>query len=698
MPTTPLKQLKVHPAQMRTTYDLEKLATLTLQVYERGLDSWQPIVASPNGEGYHIVSGHRRHMAQLFSVALREWAKEHPDTEISIEIARKMINTLVEELGTLEQVIASLLTKYGEEPVTFVTFEGGQKAQILALQAANYGSELPDMLGVAHSFRQAVAAGATPEEVARNVGQHVQYVRNHLALTEIPLELAQRIAAGQLPLSVATAVADVPEPKRTGLSIFILANEAGKLTGKAIKDCAMTLKKWPGLQLPLMVKHQSQRNIARALVALWGQVANAYPEDAYAAAAMLIHRQVHDEPWSNQEKLTLWFQALGGDTYYTGVQAGGHGGINWTAVVEYLITDVACDTCPIGQLPRQPLRSDLSQGQGGPLGMPCRVGQEASRCIHGLAPNDSFDVRVPWDWGQHPGVVSEAGDYRAKNYDDLLAAWQAQAAQELAEDEAASEADKPFGDEPSADGPPTEAPTPTTKGQAQAEIGGTVAPVAASAPAKPSPVVKQRAQIADFMKRHEQFSARQSLAHHPFATPCSRCRHRLDSSPTKDDSVPHCAWAGRLRNVSFRVLAVDAQQAGANGSLLVPVCRQFAPTQPWHDLIPAHPEPPGMPRDWLKEQVLHLVKEANRHNSDRNAFEFLTGRPMGANENYGGWFKEQFEAQSGDLSDAQLFTLFVWAHGEWQRARKRQFSLPVNGHGLQFVTVQERLWRIEKEL
>lgn len=60
MPATALKLLKKHPAQMRTIYDLESLATLTLQVYERGLDAWQPIAASPNpglsgvegGEGF----------------------------------------------------------------------------------------------------------------------------------------------------------------------------------------------------------------------------------------------------------------------------------------------------------------------------------------------------------------------------------------------------------------------------------------------------------------------------------------------------------------------------------------------------------------------------------------------------------------------------------------------------------------------
>ncbi|MCA9941912.1 MAG: ParB N-terminal domain-containing protein, partial [Anaerolineales bacterium] len=642
MPITPLKQLKVHPAQMRTTYDLEKLATLTLQVYERGLDSWQPIVASPNGEGYHIVSGHRRHMAQLFSFALRDWAKEHTDTEISIEVVRTMITTLVESLGTLQQVIASLLTKYGEETVEFVTFEGSQKAQILALQAANYGSEQPDMLGVAHSFRQAVTAGATSEEIARNVGQHVQFVRNHLALTEIPPELARRIAAGELPMSVATAVADVPEPKRTGLSIFILANEVGKLTAKAIKECALRLKKWPGLQLPLMVKHQSQRNIARALIRLWGQAVKSYPEDAYASAAMFIYRNVHEEPWTKQEKLLLWFQALGGDTYYTDGDPGGRpGGINWQAIVEHLIPDIACEQCPIAQLPPQRLRTDLFQGRGGVLGMPCRAGEEATRCLHGLAPNDQFDVRVPWEWSEHPGVVNESGDYRVKGYEDLLAAWQAQATKEQSEDQAnalASSDEQPANKETSSQG---DAKRPSKVDGPQADEVAPPTPRAEeSEEQKASPVVKQRNKIAEFMKQYEQYGT-----NHPLATSCGCCRHRLDKSPTKDETVPHCAWAGRLRNVSFKLLSPDDNKLPQ-----IPVCRQFAPNQAWHEIIPAHPSPPKLPREWFKAQILHLVKAANQHGSNRNAFEFLTGRPMRQNEAYGDWFQQQMASQGSELS------------------------------------------------
>ena len=699
MPTIPIQHLKAHPAQMRTTYDLEALAALTLQLYERGLDPWQPILASPNpglnrgddgdgdsGDGYHIVSGHRRHMAQLLAFALRDWAADHPETEITIEVVRTMLATLVESLGALDKVIAALLGKYGAEEIPFVLFEGSQKAEILTLQAANYGSEQPDMLGVAHSFRQAVEAGATPAEIARNSGQHVNFVRNHLALADIPPELAQRIAAGELPMSIATAVADLPEPQRSGLAIFILANsaagagQAGGLTARSIKECAATLKKWPGLQQPLLVKHQSQRNIARALVRLWGQVREAYPADAYAAAAMFIYRGLHDEPWGSQEKLALWFQALGGDTYFV------DGRIHWPAIVAYLLPELSCRHCPIAQLPQQLLRGDLSQGQGGPLGMPCRTapavsaaaapagesGDTSERCLHGLAPGDPFDVRVPWGWSRHPGVVQEGGDYRVKRYADLLTAWQAQAAQEQAEDQAEDQAEAEAGT----------AHLPEKPNDQTAANPNTPSP-----PPPAAPVAKQRAQIADFMQRHTQLAA-----NHPFATPCGRCRHRLERSPTKDESVPPCAWAGRLRNVSFKLLAATDPPASGNGHRPVPVCRQFAPNQPWPDLIPAHPAPPGIPRDWLKAQLLQLVKEANRHGRERNAFEFLTGRPMGSSENYSDWFEQQLAAQGGELSDVQLFTLLVWAHAEWPRAQGQPFLLPLQSHAAQFDTYREQPW------
>ena len=689
MPTAPLRQLKTHPAQMRTTYDLEKLATLILQVYERGLDQWQPIAATPNSAGYHIVSGHRRHMAQLFAFALRDWVQDHPDTEVTIEVVRAMIDTLVDSLGSLEQVVASLLTKHGEEEISFVNFEGSQKAQILALQAANYGGEKPDALGVAHSFRQAVEAGATPEEIARNNGQHLNYVRNHLALSEILPELAQRIAAGELPMSVATAVADVPEPKRTGLSIFILANEAGKLTAKAIKECALTLKKWPGLQLPLLVKHQSQRNIARALIRLWGQAVESYPEDAYASAAMFIYRNVHEEPWAKQEKLLLWFQALGGDTYYTDGDPGGRpGGISWNAVVQHLIPDISCAQCPVAQLPPQRLRTDLFQGRGGVLGMPCRASEEATRCLHGLAPNDQFDVRVPWEWSKHPGVVNEGGDYRVKSDEDLLAAWQAQAKKEQSEDQADAVAAND--EQPASKATLSEenAKRPSKVDGPQADEAASPTPLAEDAEAlKASPVGKQRAQIAEFMKQYAQYGA-----NHPLATPCGCCRHRLDKSPTKDEIVPHCAWAGRLRRVSFKLLSPDNEKLPP-----IPVCRQFAPNQAWHEIIPAHPSPPELPRDWFKSQILHLVKAANQHGSNRNAFEFLTGRPMSQNETYSDWFQQQMTSQGGELSVAQLFTLFVWAHSEWQRAHQSDFMLPINGKSIQFANYRETEWSLTPE-
>jgi hypothetical protein len=542
-----------------------------------------------------------------------------------------------------------------------VPFNGDHKAEILSLQAANFGREEADMLGIAHSFRRALQSGASPEEIARNAGQSVHFVLNHVALTDIPAELAQRIAAGELPMSVARIVADLPEPKRKGMAIFLMANEPAALTGKEIKACAATLKKWNGIQVGLTFAQQTHRNIARALARLWSQVVEAYPEDAYAAATMLIYRGPHEEPWASAEKASLWFQALGGDVYYQ------NGSIYWPAVVEHLLSEVSCDTCPLSRLPEQPLRSDLSGGQGGVLGMPCRVGEEAARCIHGLAPNDPFDVRVPWTWSEHEGVVHENGHYRVKSFPALEKAWQAQAALERAEDEAAVA----NGDGRGVSDATLPLPAPSA-----------VEAQAAAAPTGPSPVEKQRARIRDFMEQHSRLAAG-----HPFATSCAGCRHLLDSSPTKDETVPHCAWADRPRRVHFNILR-PVQSAGS----VVPVCRQFAPADAWETLIPEHPEPAGVPREWVKEQVLKLAAVGRTYGEAYHPFEFLTGRPMSSSERYEDWFEKQLGEQIGNLSDGQLFTLLVWATAEWQRGLGKPFSLPLS-EGMQFATYKMMDWR-----
>ncbi len=68
---------------------------------------------------------------------------------------------------------------------------------------------------------------------------------------------------------------------------------------------------------------------------------------------------------------------------------------------------------------------------------------------------------------------------------------------------------------------------------------------------------------------------------------------------------------------------------------------------------------------------------------------FSRGDRWRANESHGDWFAKQLDEQIGELSDAQLFTLLVWAFAEWQRANgSRSFSLPVNGSGMQFADYQ----------
>ncbi len=433
--TAPINKLAEHPAQMRTLYQIEDMAALTLQVYENDLDQWQPITAALDGTGgYYIISGHRRRMARLFAYGVSTWISQPdspigPETCVDVELVKQFISTLVEKYEFVDAAAEALTEHYATEEIKFVLLEGTPKEQILALQRANYGAVEPDMLGIAHSFKAALDGGATVAEIARNAGKTATYVRNHLALNKLPRELAEQIADGHLPMSIGVAVAGVKnEHKRHGLALFIFSNPLSQITAKAVKDVARKLEKWNGLQVPLTTAHQAQRNIARALTRLWHLVVDTYPVRSWAVIASFIYQDVNITcPWVDQSAVDVWFKIVGGDIYY------GRDGIKWDAVVANLITEVNCEACPVAKLPERQLASDLSPGQSGVIGMPCRH-EAAGPCLHGLAPNDPFHVRVPWDWAEHSGIVKDGGGYVAKSFDNLQTAWQAQAALEDKDD------------------------------------------------------------------------------------------------------------------------------------------------------------------------------------------------------------------------------------------------------------------------
>ena len=189
-----------------------------------------------------------------------------------------------------------------------------------------------------------------------------------------------------------------------------------------------------------------------------------------------------------------------------------------------------------------------------------------------------------------------------------------------------------------------------------------------------------RGRIAGYMQQH--------LTHatsHPFATPCMGCQHKRENSPTKDESVPHCDWASRQRQIRFFKL----EPVNGEG-VTIPVCGQFTPSESWSTIIPEHHEPVTMPRSWILNQIDVVIREAHHMGGGRYLFERLTGRPMSSSKSSRDWFKEQLAKNVGELNNAQLWTLFIWTLAEWQRIRGREFLLPVSSG--QYVTYKETDW------
>ncbi|TET55109.1 MAG: hypothetical protein E3J64_00785, partial [Anaerolineales bacterium] len=311
----PASALVTHQAQMRTRMDIDEMAQLTVQVYQRGISEHQPILAADNGDGtYRIVSGHRRKLAALFAAEVKSRnGKGRPRVEqvrrLILEFAKRNetvvrchcggdvrgqsvneetgaqhkycdscggwvepVEVVVEVFSPSDLPLAdgALCEKHGKVEVPVVLFEGSKKDEILALQASNFGQETPDLLGQAKSYAAARGEGATESEIAANCGETTGHVKAVLTLNKVPEALAEAIAAGDAPLGLAVAIAKLKKGQMTGVTQYVLDHELNvERTQRLVKE----LSDWtaPGLGLDAeLLPHE--RNEARVEGAVWGEL------------------------------------------------------------------------------------------------------------------------------------------------------------------------------------------------------------------------------------------------------------------------------------------------------------------------------------------------------------------------------------------------------------------------------------------
>lgn len=156
----PVEQIRSNPDQPRTRFDEQGLESLASTIKERGV--LQPLLVRRVGNRYELIAGERRLRA----------AKRAGLTEVPV---------LVREAEDSDRLELSIL-------------ENIQREDLNPIEEARGYKQMLDRLHL------------TQEEVARRVGKDRSSVANTLRLLQLPREIQEDLAAGQLSSGHARAI------------------------------------------------------------------------------------------------------------------------------------------------------------------------------------------------------------------------------------------------------------------------------------------------------------------------------------------------------------------------------------------------------------------------------------------------------------------------------------------------------------
>ena len=172
----PIGQIDPNKEQPRKQFDLESLDQLASSIRSVGII--QPIVVCPNGKRYTIVAGERRWRAARMAEL-----EEIPAIVRDVETIQRMEMALIENI---------------------------QRTDLNPLEEAQAVSSLMQECGL------------TQEQIAQRIGKSRSAVANLLRLLNLPKEVAELVAEGELSEGHARAILGAEDPEM----MISLANQA----------------------------------------------------------------------------------------------------------------------------------------------------------------------------------------------------------------------------------------------------------------------------------------------------------------------------------------------------------------------------------------------------------------------------------------------------------------------------------------